>query len=90
MKKKIGGAYNEIVWNEGKEAQVIKDDALSLTATFENGQALDGKDPYVVNFVQYVKKGSDKFLLLFTQYPKAALDKHADNVEAVIKSIKVR
>ncbi len=90
MKKKVGGAYSEIVWNEGKEANVVKDDALSLTATFENGQAMDGKDPYVVNFVQYVKKGSDKFLLMFTQYPKAALEKHADNLEAVIKSIKVR
>jgi len=29
-------------------------------------------------------------LLMFTQYPKAALEKHADNLEAVIKSIKVR
>ena len=79
-----------IILIDSAEAQVVKDDALSLTATFDNGQAMDGKDPYVVNFVQYVKKGSDKFLLMFTQYPKAALEKHADNLEAVIKSIKVR
>ena len=90
MKKKIGGAYDSIVWNEGKEAQVLNDDGLGLTATFDNGQAMDGKDPYVVNFVQYVKKGGDKFMLMFAQYPKAALAKHADNLEAVIKSIKVR
>jgi len=90
MKKKIGSAYSKIVWNEGKAPQVLKDADLGLTATFENGQAMDGKDPYVVNFVQYVKKGGGKFLLMFAQYPKAALARHADNLEAVIKSIKVR
>jgi len=60
------------------------------TATFDNGQVMDGNDPYVVNFVQYVKKGSDKFMLMFTQYPKAAMAEHADNPEAVIKSLKLR
>ena len=42
-------------------------------------------------------KGVDKhgealinFLLMFAQYPKAALEKHADNLEMIIRSIKVR
>lgn len=50
MKKKIGSAYSEIVWNEGKDPQVLKDAALGLTATFENGQAMDGKEPLCGEF----------------------------------------
>lgn len=46
--------------------------------------------PMWLIFVQYVKKGSDKFMLMFTQYPKAAMAEHADNPEAVIKSLKLR
>jgi hypothetical protein len=90
MKKKIGGAYNSIEWNEGGKPETNKDEALGLTATFENAIAMDGEVKYSVNFVQYVRKGSDKFLLLFSQQPLKALEKHGDAMAAIIRSIKVK
>jgi hypothetical protein len=90
MKAKIGGKYNSIEWNEGGKPEINKDEALGLTATFENAVALDSDVKYSVNFVQYVRQGSDKFLLLFSQQPLKALEKHGDAMAEIIKSIKVK
>lgn len=90
MKKKIGGTYKSIVWNEGGEAEINKDEALGLTATFDNAVAMDEDVKYSVNFVQYVRKGSSKFLLLFSQQPLKALEKHGDALTNIIRSIKVK
>jgi hypothetical protein len=90
MKKKVGGAYSSIVWNQGGEPEINKDEALGLTATFENAVAMDADVKYSVNFVQYVRKGSEKFLLLFSQQPLKALEKHGEAMTEIIKSIKVK
>ncbi len=92
LKKKVGERFKEITWNQGNEPEVNKDEALGLTATFQNAQASDGEgtEKYGVNLVSYVRKSGDKSLILLCQNPLKALDKHAEAMEAVIKSIKVR
>lgn len=90
MKKKVAAKYASIVWNEGGEPEVNKDEALGLTAIFDNGLAVDGEVKYSVNFAQYVRKGSGKFLLLLSQQPLKALDKHGEAVTQILKSIKVK
>lgn len=92
LKKKVGERFKEIEWNGGKDPEVNKDDALGLTATFHNAQASDGEgtEKYSVNLVSYVRKSGDKSLILLCQNPLRALEKHADAMEAVIKSVKVR
>ncbi len=92
LKKKVGERFKEILWNGGKDPEVNKDAALGLTATFQNAQASDGEgtEKYSVNLVSYERKSGDKALILLCQNPLRALDKHADAMEAVIKSIKVR
>lgn len=92
LKKKVGDRFKEIVWNDGKEPEVNKDEALGLTATFHNAVASDGEgtEKYSVNLVSYVRKKGDKTLILLCQNPLRALDKHGDAMEAVLKSIKVR
>jgi hypothetical protein len=89
MKADIGGKYGEIVWNEAKDAEVNKDEALKLTATFENGLAESDGKKYSVNLVQYVQEGADKFLILISQHPLPASDEHLDAKLGILKSIKV-
>lgn len=90
MKKKVGDKYASIEWNQGGEPEVNKDEALGLTAIFDNAVAIDSEVKYSVNFVQYVRKGSDKFLLLLSQQPLKALDTHGEALSEIIKSIKVK
>lgn len=90
MKKDVGAKYESIVWNEGKDPEVAKDDALGVTATYNNGQAEAKGVKYFVNFVEYVKKDGEKFLVVINQAPKKALETHADALEKTIKSIKVK
>jgi len=92
LKKKVGERFQEILWNGGNEPEVNKDASLGVTATFQNAQASDGPgtEKYSVNLVTYVRESGDKALILLCQNPLRALDKHADAMEAVIKSIKVR
>jgi hypothetical protein len=90
MKKKVGDKYGSIEWNQGGEPEVNKDEALGLTAIFDNAVAVDSEVKYSVNFVQYVRKGSDKFLLLLSQQPLKALDTHGEAMSEIIKSIKVK
>lgn len=92
LKQQVGGRFKEIVWNQGKDPEVNKDEALGLTATFQNAVASDGEgtEKYSVNLLSYVRKSGDKALIFLCQNPLRALDKHADTMEAVIKSIKVR
>ncbi len=92
LKKKVGERFKEITWNQGKDPEVNKDEALGLTATFQNAQASDGEgtEKYAVNLVSYVRKSGDKSLILLCQNPLKALEKHGEAMEAVIKSIKVR
>jgi len=92
LKKKVGERFKEILWNGGKEPEVNNDPALGVTATFQNAQASDGPgtEKYSVNLVTYARKSGDKSLILLCQNPLRALDKHADAMEAVIKSIRVR
>jgi hypothetical protein len=90
MKKKVGDKYSSIEWNQGGEPEVNKDEALGLTAIFDNAVAVDSEVKYSVNFVQYVRKGSDKFLLLLSQQPLKALDTHGEAMSEIIKSIKVK
>jgi len=92
LKKKVGERFKEILWNGGADPEVNKDAALGLTATFQNAQASDGPgtEKYSVNLVSYERKSGNKVLILLCQNPMRALDKHADAMEAVIKSIKVR
>jgi len=89
LKADVGGKFGEIVWNEGKDPEVNKDEALKLTATFENGVAQDEGKKYAVNLVQYVVEGADKFLVLICQHPLPAPDEMLDAKTAVLKSIKV-
>jgi hypothetical protein len=89
IKADVGGKFGEIVWNEGKDAEVNKDEALKLTATFENGLAESDGKKYSVNLVQYVVEGADKFLVLICQHPLPAPDEMLDAKTAVLKSIKV-
>lgn len=90
IKADIGGKYEKVVWNEGKEAEVNKDEALKLTATFENGVAQAEGKKYSLNAVQYLREGSDKMLILICQHPLPAPDEMLDAKTAVLKSIKVR
>jgi hypothetical protein len=92
LKKSISDRFKEIEWNQGKEPEVNKDEALGLTATFQNAQASDGEgtEKYSVNLITYVRKSGDKSLIFLTQNPLRALDKHADAMQAVVRSIKVR
>lgn len=92
LKKKVGERFKEILWNGGKDPEVNKDEALGLTATFQNAQASDGEgtEAYSVNLVSYVRKSGDKALILLCQNPMRAIDKHAASMDAVLKSIKVR
>jgi hypothetical protein len=91
-KAEVKDAEKEIEWNQGKEPEVNKDEALGLTATFQNAQASDGEgtEKYSVNLITYVRKSGDKSLVFLTQNPLRALDKHADAMQAVVRSIKVR
>lgn len=68
----------------------VWDDALGVTATYNNGQAEAKGVKYFVNFVEYVKKDGEKFLVIINQAPKKALETHADALEKTIKSIKVK
>lgn len=90
IKADVGGKFASIVWNEGKKAEVNKDEALKLTATFENAVAQDEGKKYAANIVQYVREGSDKFLILICQHPLPAPDEMLDAKLAVLKSIKVQ
>jgi len=45
---------------------------------------------YSVNIVEYVRAKGDKFLVLISQLPIKGLDEHADELEKIIRSIKVR
>jgi hypothetical protein len=90
MKEKVGAKYESIEWNGGGEPSVEKDEALGLTATFNNGVAVDHGVKYSVNFAQYAKEGGDKFLLLLGQEPLKALEKYGDAIEKIIQSIKVK
>ena len=92
LKKSVGERFKEIFWNGGNDPEVNKDDDLGLTAIFQNAQASDGEgtEKYSVNLVTYIRADGDKALILLCQTPLRALDKHADAMEAVIKSIKVR
>ena len=92
LKKKVGERFKEILWNGGADPEVNKDAALGLTATFQNAQASDGAgtEKYSVNLVTYERKSGNKVLILLCQNPMRALDKHADAMVAVLKSIKVR
>jgi hypothetical protein len=92
LKKSIGERFKEIVWNEGNDPEVNKDADLGLTATFNNAQASDGDgtEKYSVNLISYVRKSGDKSLILLIQKPLRALEKHADAMESIIKSVKVR
>lgn len=90
MKKSVGERFASIVWNGGKGPEVNKDEALGLTATFDNGVAEDKGTKYAVNFVQYVRKSGKKFMLLLCQNPLTALDKHGDALTQVVRSIKVK
>lgn len=92
LKKKVGDRFKEITWNQGKDPEVNKDEALGLTATFHNAQASDGEgtEKYAVNLVSYVRKSGDKSLVLLCQHPLKALEVHAEALGGVIKSVKVR
>ena len=92
LKKSVGERFKEIVWNQGNDPEVNKDEALGLTATFHNAVASDGEgtEKYSVNLVSYVRKAGDKSFILLCQNPLRALDKHADAMQAVIQSIKAR
>ena len=89
IKADVGGKFSEIVWNEGNDPEVNKDEALKLTATFENGVAQDEGKKYAVNLVQYVVEGADKFLVLICQHPLPAPDEDMDAKLGILKSIKV-
>ena len=91
MKKKVGAGYNSIEWNEGARPKVHDwTEELGYTVTFDNAVAMDGDVKYSVNFVQYERKGSGKFMLLLFQQPIAALDKHGDEMQNIIQSVKVK
>lgn len=90
IKADVGGKFSEIVWNEGNDPEVNKDESLKLTATFENGVAQDEGKKYAVNLVQYVVEGADKFLVLICQHPLPAPDELLDAKLGVLKSIKVK
>lgn len=92
LQKNVGERFKEVVWNGGKEPEVNKDEALGLTATFQNAQASNGEgtERFGVNLLSYVRKSGDKSLILLSQFPLRALDKHADAMEAMGRSIKVR
>ena len=92
LKKKVGERFKEILWNGGADPEVNKDAALGLTATFQHAQASDGTgtEKYSVNLVTYERKSGNKVLILLCQNPMRALEKHADAMETVLKSIKVR
>ena len=92
LKKQVGERFKEILWNQGKDPEVNKDDALGLTATFQNAVASDGEgtEKYSVNLLSYVRKSGDKSLIFLCQNPLRALDKHAETMEGIVKSIKVR
>jgi len=89
IKADVGGKFSEIVWNEGNAPEVNKDEALKLTATFENGVAQDEGKKYAVNLVQYVVEGADKFLILICQHPLPAPDEDLDAKLGILKSIRV-
>jgi hypothetical protein len=63
-----------------------------VTATFHNAVASDGDgtEKYSVNLVSYDRKAGDKSLVLLVQNPQRAIEKHAETLEAILKSIKVR
>ena len=92
LKKSVGERFKEILWNEGNDPEVNKDDALGVTATFHNAVASDGDgtEKYSVNLVSYDREAGDKSLVLLVQNPQHAIEKHAENLEAILKSIKVR
>ncbi len=90
LKQETGSKFESITWNEGQEPNTVTDDALELTATFNNGLAEASGVKYTVNFVQYVKKNGKKFFLLITQAPIKALDTHADAIEKIVRSIKAQ
>jgi len=92
LKKKVGERFKEIVWNKGGDPEVNKDEALGLVAVFQHAAASDGEgtEKYSVNLVSYDRKSGDKSLILLVQNPLRAMDKHAEAMEAVVKSIKVR
>lgn len=90
LKKSVGGKFQQIEWDGGKEPEVNKDEALGLTATFHNGLAINEGVKYSVNIVEYVRAKGDKFLVLISQLPIKGLDEHADDLEKIIRSIKVR
>lgn len=92
LKKQIGERFKEIVWNQGKDPEINKDEALGLTATFQNAVASDGEgtEKYSINLLSYVRKSGDKALIFLCQNPLRALDKHADTMTDIVKSIKVR
>jgi len=89
IKADIGGKFGEIVWNEGNDPVVNKEEALKLTATFENGLAQSDGKKYSVNVVQYLQEGADKLLILISQHPLPASDEHLDAKLGILKSIKV-
>lgn len=92
LKKSVGERFKEILWNEGNDPEVNKDEGLGVTATFHNAVASDGEgtEKYSVNLVSYDRKSGDKSLVLLVQNPQRAIEKHAANLEAILKSIKVR
>lgn len=88
LKKQTGQKYTSVEWSDDL---VNTDEALGLTATFVHGKAEDAKGlKYSINFAQYVRKEGVKFMMIICQHPLAALRAHGDDIEAMIKSIKVR
>lgn len=90
LKADFGSKHEEILWNEGKDAEVNKEEALKLTVTFENGVAQTEGKKYSVNLVQYACEGFDKVFVLVSHHQLPAPDELLDAKLAILKSIKVK